>query len=78
MTTREIEKARSGSLFASPLLSHVWSDAAELNPSLRDSILEQARRHPGEALTNYGGWHSEYGRLEFCGAAGDWSLICTR
>jgi uncharacterized protein (TIGR02466 family) len=71
VTVREIEAARSASLFASPLLSHVWSDAATLNPLLSASITEHARLHPGTALTNYGGWHSDYGRLEFCGSAGE-------
>ena len=39
-------------------------------PALRDSILEQSRRHPGAALTNFGGWHSEPGILKSCGNAG--------
>jgi uncharacterized protein (TIGR02466 family) len=68
---RELQRARSGSLFASPLLAHVWSDGEELNAQLRDRILEHARRHPGKALTNIGGWHSETGILEFCGSAGE-------
>jgi uncharacterized protein (TIGR02466 family) len=68
---RELEKARSGSLFASPLLAHMWADGPELNGPLRDSILEQARLNPGRDLSNYGGWHSEIGLLEFCGGAGE-------
>jgi uncharacterized protein (TIGR02466 family) len=68
---RELEGARAGSLFASPLLAHVWSDGAALNAQLKGSILEHARRHPGKELTNVGGWHSETGRLEFCGSAGE-------
>jgi uncharacterized protein (TIGR02466 family) len=67
---RELERSRSGSLFASPLLTHRWADGPELNASLRESILDHAGRHPGTDLTNYGGWHSEYGTLEFCGDAG--------
>ena len=67
---RELEGARSGNLFATPLLSHVWADGAELNPQLRESILEYARRHPGRTRTNVGGWHSEPGMLEFCEGAG--------
>src|ERR1700751_3589491 len=67
---RELEGARSGSLFASPLLTHRWADGPELNAQLRDSILQHARRHPGTELTNVGGWHSEPGTLEFCGNAG--------
>jgi len=68
---RELEGARFGNLFASPLLAHVWADGSELNAQLKDSILEHARRNPGRELTNVGGWHSETGRLEFCGHAGE-------
>src|ERR1700712_4662606 len=68
---RELEKARFGSLFASPLLEHVWSDGPELNRQLRASILEQARRFPGEERSNIGGWHSATGSLDFCGQAGE-------
>ena len=67
---RVLESARSASLFASPLLTHVWPDGSELNAQLRDSILAHARRRPGTDLTNVGGWHSEPGTLEFCGTAG--------
>jgi hypothetical protein len=67
---RQLEKARSGYLFASPLLTNLWADGSGLNPQLRESILEHARRHPGKNLTNVGGWHSEPGTLEFCGHAG--------
>jgi uncharacterized protein (TIGR02466 family) len=48
----------------------MWADGPELNPPLRESILEHARRHAGERLTNIGGWHSETGVLAFCGEAG--------
>jgi uncharacterized protein (TIGR02466 family) len=68
---REFEGAGFNGYFASPLLEQLWPDGPELNVQLRKSILEQARRHPGEELTNIGGWHSEVGRLEFCGAAGE-------
>ncbi len=67
---RELERARFGSLFATPLLSHVWADSSELNPQLRESNLEHAHRNPGKTRTNVGGWHSEPGMLEFCGGAG--------
>jgi len=67
---RELDKARTGNLFATPILTHTWADAAELNPALRAAILEHAARSPGVELTNYGGWHSEVGALEFCGEAG--------
>jgi len=67
---RELETARFGNLFATPVLSHLWTDSAELNATLRTSILDHARRHPGAERTNMGGWHSEPGQLEFCGEAG--------
>jgi uncharacterized protein (TIGR02466 family) len=68
---QELENARLGSLFATPLLTHKWSDGAELNPLLRDAILEHERQHPGQEATNVGGWHSERGTLKFCGKAGE-------
>lgn len=67
---RELEGAQSGSVFTTPLLTHIWADGPQLNAQLRDSILKHARRHPGTELTNVGGWHSEPGTLEFCGTAG--------
>ena len=67
----ELEQARSEQFFASPVLVHRWSDAAELNPSLRDGILAQAWRDAGASLTNVGGWHSAPGTLAFCGPAGE-------
>jgi uncharacterized protein (TIGR02466 family) len=67
---RELARARSANLFASPFLSHIWADAPELNAQLRASILEHATQHPGTMLTNVGGWHSGPGMLEFCGNAG--------
>lgn len=69
--TRELDAAHWGSLFASPLLEHVWAEAGALNDALRDSILQHAAAHPGEERSNLGGWHSETGGLEFCGAAGE-------
>ena len=68
---RDIDKARLENLFASPLLAHVWADNVEFNEQLKEGILEHARRPAGKALTNVGGWHSETGRLEFCGSAGE-------
>jgi len=66
----ELEKARSANLFTTPMLAHVWADAAELNGSLRDVILAHEQTHPSAELSNVGGWHSQSGRLEFCGPAG--------
>ena len=68
---RDIEKAKLANLFATPFLAHVWADGAELNGQLKDRILEHARKTPSKDLTNVGGWHSETGRLEFCGQAGE-------
>jgi uncharacterized protein (TIGR02466 family) len=67
---RELDGARFDNLFASPMLAHVWADSAALNAQLREAILAHAHAHPGEQRTNYGGWHSKAGALEFCGAAG--------
>jgi uncharacterized protein (TIGR02466 family) len=61
----------SGSLFATPVMEYLWPDGPELNPRLRDCILEHARQHPGMKQTNVGGWHSATGQLEFCGSAGE-------
>jgi uncharacterized protein (TIGR02466 family) len=62
--------ARYTNLFTSPLLSHVLSDAAELNEELIERILAHEKNSAGQTNTNVGGWHSETGRLEFCGPAG--------
>ena len=66
----ELSQARFTNLFASPLMAHVWADAAELNGELEAAILIRQRTSAGEAKTNVGGWHSEAGQLEFCGSAG--------
>jgi uncharacterized protein (TIGR02466 family) len=63
--------AGSGLLFGTPVMEFLWPDATELNPMLRKSILEHARANPGTQQTNVGGWHSENGKLEFCGEAGE-------
>ena len=66
----ELNGIKHINLFATPLLVHVWSDAAELNAQLRERILAHERESQGEQKTNIGGWHSETGQLEFCGEAG--------
>ena len=66
-----LKQAGSGILFGTPIMEYLWPDGPDLNRQLRESILEHARRNPGMKLTNVGGWHSETGRLEFCGAAGE-------
>ena len=66
-----MEQIHFGNFFATPVVSQMLTDGAALNAQLRASILEHERTHPGVELTNFGGWHSETGRLEFCGAAGE-------
>jgi len=66
----DIRDARLTNLFASPLVAHVWDDGPVLNVELTERILAHRQASPGETKTNVGGWHSETGQLEFCGAAG--------
>jgi uncharacterized protein (TIGR02466 family) len=66
----DFSKTRYANIFATPLVTHVWDDAAELNAPLRERILAHEAENPGTAKSNYGGWHSETGQLEFCGDAG--------
>jgi uncharacterized protein (TIGR02466 family) len=66
-----LKGAGSGVLFGTPVMEYLWPDAAELNPQLRQAIMEHARQHQGTKQTNAGGWHSPNGQLEFCGAAGE-------
>jgi uncharacterized protein (TIGR02466 family) len=67
----ELDRAHAANLFGTPVLSHLWTDAGQLNPPLRAAILDHAARYPGDSRTNIGGWHSTVGALEFCGAAGE-------
>ncbi len=57
-------------LFPTPFMAFVWPDGAELNHELQSRILTHAAQTPGASKTNVGGWHSESGQLDFCGAAG--------
>ena len=57
-------------IYPTPLFTHVWEDAPELNKSLRQRILAHRANSPGVSKSNQGGWHSEHGLLEFCGDAG--------
>src|SRR5690348_15467170 len=70
MTTNYAE-ARLANIFATPLLTHVLSDVAELNEALRSRILAHRSASTGTSKSNRGGWHSEVGELEFCGDAGE-------
>jgi uncharacterized protein (TIGR02466 family) len=63
----ELTHAKSVNLFPVPLMSHIWSDAEELNADLRQNILAHEQKTRGVSITNAGGWHSEIGQLEFCG-----------
>jgi uncharacterized protein (TIGR02466 family) len=56
-------------LFATPLVVRRFGDDA-LNGELRSRILAHRETTTGVANSNIGGWHSEDGRLEFCGPAG--------
>lgn len=62
--------ARYNTIFATPLITHVWADGPELNAALREHITARAAERPGIGKSNQGGWHSETGQLEFCGEAG--------
>ncbi|HTW25563.1 MAG TPA: TIGR02466 family protein [Acetobacteraceae bacterium] len=66
----DLRGARFSNLFASPMIVHVWEDGAALNAELTERILEHRQANPGARKTNIGGWHSDSGQLEFCGAAG--------
>jgi hypothetical protein len=57
-------------LFPAPFMAFVWPDGAELNEELRPQILGHASRSGGVQKSNFGGWHSEAGQLEFSGDAG--------
>src|SRR5690242_7121945 len=66
----DLSAALFGHLFPAPFMIFVWPDGAELNEELRPRILEHASRTAGLQKSNAGGWHSEPGRLEFCGDPG--------
>lgn len=66
----DFSRTRYANVFATPLITHVWEDGPELNATLRASILAHEAKSPGVGKSNHGGWHSETGRLEFCGEAG--------
>lgn len=42
-----------------PVYSHVWEDAAELNAKLREIVLHRAATTPGLQKSQCGGWQSE-------------------
>jgi uncharacterized protein (TIGR02466 family) len=55
MGTPEI---RVSHLFSAPLLQFVWKDSDVLNEELRRLILDKRDTHPGERMSNAGGWQS--------------------
>jgi uncharacterized protein (TIGR02466 family) len=57
-------------VFGSPIMIHRWPDSKALNARLIPAILAESERTPGAGASNVGGWHSTYGKLEFCGEAG--------
>ncbi len=63
-------QARIANLFATPLVTYLLEDMAELNASLRERILGHRSENTGIGKSNRGGWHSQVGELEFCGDAG--------
>jgi uncharacterized protein (TIGR02466 family) len=68
--TTAMEGTISTNLFGTPLIARKWADSTALNCELRNAILSFEAKAPGLSKTNIGGWHSEPGKLEFCGAAG--------
>ena|SRR5438067_2026067 len=66
----EFSSLRFANAFASPFVTHVWQEAAECNPLLKETILSSEAASPGVTKSNQGGWHSKTGQLEFCGEAG--------
>lgn len=62
--------AKYTTIFATPLVTHVLEDAAELNACLKRCILARESEVQGIGKSNQGGWHSETGQLEFCEDAG--------
>jgi hypothetical protein len=67
----ELNTANLIYLFPTPFLHHVWDDSQKLNDELRRLILAHERASPSVSISNIGGWHSEAGKLEWCGGAGE-------
>ena len=57
-------------MFPVPIISYVWPETAELNAELRRLSLARERETKGRSKSNFGGWHSETGLLEWLGDAG--------
>jgi uncharacterized protein (TIGR02466 family) len=67
----DFSDTRYNTIFKTPLVRDIWEEGVELNPILRDRILAHEANSPGIVKSNYGGWHSETGQLEFCGDVGE-------
>lgn len=65
-----MERTNYTNLFGSPLMAHRWEGTDTLDADLKRGILAHRAANPGVSKTNVGGWHSESGKLEFCGPAG--------
>jgi len=70
VATPDFSNTRYANIFTTPLVTHTWDDGPELNTLLRERILAHEAQNRGIAKSNHGGWHSETGRLEFCGDPG--------
>jgi len=57
-------------LFATPAIFHELKDAAELNPLLQATILQQRQRDQGVKLSNRGGWQSRHDFPNWSGEPG--------
>jgi len=74
----DFSDTRCNTIFNTPLVRDIWEEGIELNPLLWERILAQEADSPGIVKSNYGGWHSETGQLEFCGDAGERLLLRVR
>lgn len=59
------------SVFATPLVNHLWPDSDALNRELAELVLRVSSSHPGIQRSNVGGWHST---LDFM----NWDFECVR
>ncbi len=66
-TPSGLHKPHYEHLFSVPFMQYIWTDMAALNAELRTCILNRSASDPGVQATNAGGWHSDYGQLEFLG-----------
>lgn len=67
----DFSATRYANIFTTPLVTHLWEDGPDLNPSLRERIMACEAETGGVGKSNQGGWHSAIGELEFCGEPGE-------